>query len=357
MNSPTRKAIVFDNILKVASELGCSEKIIVGLYRGQMYDAAGVPEINNAHENIKKLFWTERCFPYEGDTAWALDQCRQYGTLETYLDLLEGINIRNPFKAAELLYHLSFLSGLPIGEGYNNITYCLHELLAPVQKAYISDAEKRKTVAGIEIAMFPFLQGEDLRCLRAELTNDPQLYAELVSILYKKDSPDSEQGPEVHMNQNLLHNLRSLYQLLEFCPGEENGIVKEEKLRKWVERFSLLLEKSNQSSLLGMLLGRLFAMSPKGEDGSFPCEAVRIVFEEYADSAMVSEFECTVYNSRGVFWDTEGREEKKIAKTYRETADNYSCVYPRLADAFYSLAEQYEAMAKEERIEAENRWH
>ena len=125
-----------------------------------MYDASGVPEIDKADENIKKLFWTERYFPYEGNTAWMLDQCRRYGTLEAYLDLLECINIRNHFKPADLLYHLSFLSGLPKGNGYNNITYCLRELLDTVQKAYVSDVEKRKTVAGIG-RRFEVLAGRD----------------------------------------------------------------------------------------------------------------------------------------------------------------------------------------------------
>lgn len=357
LNSSVRRNVCFKLIIKSAIELGCSEKSIVGLYLGQMYDAEELPEIDKADENIKKLFWTKRYLPFHQNTKWMLDQCRQYGTLDAYLALLLEINRRKHFKPEELLFHLSALLNIRIGDENNSVSYYLRELLVPVQTAYMLDEEKRRIILRIEIAMSPFLEGADFRCLKTEMINDPKLYAELVSVLYKKDSTKSEKTNDKKINQNIIFNLRNLYSKIQFCPGEEEGIVKEEKLQEWINKFIFLLEQNDQKSLQGMLLGRLFAFSPAGTDGYKPCEAVRTMIEKYADSSLLSEYGCTVINGRGVIYIAEGKTNKTAARKYREVADCFSCTYPKTAEIYYALADEYDGMAKEERIEAEAGLH
>lgn len=62
---------------------------------------------------------------------------------------------------------------------------------------------------------------------------------------------------------------------------EKEGEVIYENLKKWIEKFKELLINQKQERLFGNLVGRLLAYSPIGEDGYSPCEAVRMVIEEY----------------------------------------------------------------------------
>ena len=106
--------------------------------------------------------------------------------------------------------------------------------------------------------------------------------------------------------------------------------------------------------MFGFLLGRLWAYSPVGKDKLYPCEAVRASIEKYADENMISEYKIAMFNQRGVFSFSAGREEKVIAERYKNTADHFKIKYPKTAEIFYGMYRQYIAEAEEERIMAEN---
>lgn len=101
-------------------------------------------------------------------------------------------------------------------------------------------------------------------------------------------------------------------------------------------------------------MGRLWAYSPVGKDNLYPCEAVRASIEKYADENMISEYKIAMFNQRGVFSFSAGREEKVIAERYKNTADHFKIKYPKTAEIFYGMYRQYIAEAEEERIMAEN---
>ena len=69
---------------------------------------------------------------------------------------------------------------------------------------------------------------------------------------------------------------------------------------------------NDQESLFTVTLGRLFSFSPLGEDEHEPCEAVRKMIEKYGDDKMISRYQTAVYNRRGVFSPSAGKEELKI---------------------------------------------
>ena len=142
--------------------------------------------------------------------------------------------------------------------------------------------------------------------------------------------------------------------MVEFCPTEKNGIVNTEELEKWVIKFKEILDANDQSSYFGFLLGRLWAYAPIGKDGRYPCEAVRLIIEKYSDEDMLSEYEITVRNQRGVYNPSAGQEEKNIAEKYKENADYLSLKYPNTAKVFYELYRTYMKESENERISAEN---
>lgn len=78
-----------------------------------------------------------------------------------------------------------------------------------------------------------------------------------------------------------------------------------------------------------------WAYSPVGKDKLYPCEAVRASIEKYADENMISEYKIAMFNQRGVFSFSAGREEKVIAERYKNTADHFKIKYPKTAEHLY----------------------
>ena len=173
----------------------------------------------------------------------------------------------------------------------------------------------------------------------------------MVAGLYKKDHESKEARKP---DEQYWHNMYTVYDKAHFCPAEENGEVDEEKLQQWIEKFRILLEQNDQSSLFGSMMGRLFSFSPIGKDGHEPCEAVRTVIENNSDDKMRSSYEISVFNRRGAYSPSAGKEEMRIAEAFRANAEYLRFRYPETAKIFYSLYDNYKRESERERMEAEN---
>ena len=231
--------------------------------------------------------------------------------------------------------------------------YYLTELIKPVQEAYYNDTEKCSQIAHIELAYFYILEWKDMRCFRKEIKRDPEMYAEMASIIYKKDG-EEKQKEQTEEQRNQVTVIYKLFDKAKFCPAEEDGFVDEMQLREWVLKLKSLLESNQQMSLFGFLLGRLLVNSPVGSDNYYPAEAVREIIEEFADEELISEYKLSVYNRRGVFSPSAGREENAIANGFNEMAVFFSTQYPKTSEIYYGLYRTYLADAKREREKAEN---
>ncbi len=84
------------------------------------------------------------------------------------------------------------------------------------------------------------------------------------------------------------------------------------------------------------------------------CPAVRNVIEKYNDDDMKSEHRVGLYNDRGIFSPSAGRDERVLAQGYKDNADYLSLKYPVTASVYKDLYDVYMADAENERGRAEN---
>ena len=115
----------------------------------------------------------------------------------------------------------------------------------------------------------------------------------------------------------------------------------------------MILKKNGQEKLLSKTLGRIFAFSPTGEDGHYPCESIREMIEKYGDNELSRAFQQEVYYSRNCYTPSAGKKELKISEGYVENAQYLDKEYPKTARIFYELSEWYKMDASMQRIEAE----
>ena len=344
---------VFEKVMSRKEELAFDDKFIVALYRIQAENSKDIPLIDSANDKIKTLFWRDKSVYIANNFEWALAECKKYGTVPNYIELLYRAYRNCKFNNESLYSYMIDIHKMPYDSQAENIQFYLSELLRPLQEEYITIPEKAQKLVEIEINFFSILNWEDMKCFQNEIKRTPETYAEIASIIFKKD--DAEKIEERTAEQNKFVNaIYRLYDMAHFCPAEINGTVDLMDLDSWVNDFRKLLSRNHQLSLFGFLLGRLWAFSPAGKDNLYPCEAVREIIEKYGDESMVSEYKVSMFNERGIFSPSAGREERAIAERYKNTADCFKFRYPKTAEIFYSMHRRYIVEAEEERTRSEN---
>ena len=344
----------FKRILDLMEMENSTEECQLRFYDAQARKTKEIPQITYAEEQIKKAFWRSYQVHFPGKEEWALKECARYGTLDIYLRLLNNANQSIQLDMEKLYSYMSDIVNMPLGENRSMLGFDVKSLLEPLQKEYMEDPQKSRKLMEIELYFGQLLDWEDMKCFQKQLKESPELFAELISLIFKKEG--GQEKMQIESQKSYIHNLNNLYEKAEFCPCEHNEEVEEIALRNWIDEFQKILETNRQGKLFGKLLGRLLAFSPKGKDGYEPCEAVRNVIEDTANEEMLRSYKWKIYNMRGVYNASAGTGEQRLARKYQENADYLSTRFPKTASIYYELSRTYQAEAKEEREEAENGW-
>lgn len=343
----------FSKVIKMKDKMNFDDNFIASLYYIEATVTESIPLVANADDKLKDLFWKKNRIYIRKNYDWALSECKKYGSVSIYIEMLYQIARTVKISNEKLYDYIVDIDKMYHDEQVYNIEYTLSELLKPLQKEYLNDSEKARKLIEIEIHFFELLKWENMICFKNEIKKSPDIFAEMVSIIYKKDSGETkiEQTDEQRKYIDIVYRL---YDRAKFCPAEKDGLIDANELDKWISDFKELLKNNGQTRLFGFLLGRLFAYSPQGMDNYYPCEAVRGAIEKYADDSMVSEFKTALYNKRGIFSPSAGRGEKKIAEGYKENADYFKLQYPKTSEIYYDLFRRYTIEAEEQRRIAEN---
>lgn len=230
--------------------------------------------------------------------------------------------------------------------------YYLREVLGKLQQAFISDTEKSVELAMLEWTCVNVLEWEDMKCMQKVMKEEPYFYAVLINIIYK-----TEDNEEVNEEKRELFNMvYSGFDKVKFCPAEKDGVVVYENLKNWIEKFRELLINQKQERLFGSLLGRLLAYSPDGKDGYAPCEAVRMIIEEYYTDSLKKSYVMEEENKRGVHTVDAGKSELILYQKYQKNAEALQEQYPYTAEIYFAISDDYKRWADYERKHAEDEW-
>ncbi len=344
----------YKTIIDSLSSDGCSIEVLAEIYKVEARRTKEVPLVTFAPEPIKKEFWKNCFYCDEYNNFWVLEECKKYAVLDVYLAQIHRIHYRNPLSAEQIFKCFEDIESMPHSEGDQMTGYYVEQLVGVIQRAYIDEPKKCTRIAQIEIMFMNLLDWKNMKCLRHMIKKSPELFAQIINVVFKKDHDTVEKHLK---DQTYIHNMYMIYEKAQFCPMENNGEVSEDKLEQWVEKYRQLLIENDQESLFTSTLGRLFSFSPLGADGHEPCEAVRNMIEKYGDNKMSSRYQTAVYNRRGVFTPSAGKAELRMAVEFKKNAQYLEPYYPQTAKIFYGLYEGYKKESERERIDAENGWY
>ena len=312
--------------------------------------------IASEDEDIKKMYWSKSVRLKISDKAehrvfvWAIRECQKYGSFHTYLEFL--YEIKDKISVQEL-----YKATLEISDIKNNVVnsmtdYYLKGIFDILQKYFIEDDKKCTELATLEWFFRELLEWENMKCMQKIMKDDPTFYASLVSIIYKMDGCEAVDEAK----RKLADKVYSWFNEAKFCPTEKNGKVTYENLKRWIEKFRNLLTSQKQEKLFGNLIGCLLAYSPIGEDGYSPCEAVRMIIEEYYTDSLKTSYVMEEENKRGIHIVDAGKSELILCQRYKENAEVLQEQYPYTAEIYFEISDNYKCESKYERKCAEDEW-
>ena len=348
--------ISMHEILKITKEITQNAKFIAWIISLEPIASEKTALIRNESENAKKEYWRLNLRRVLSDDAeeivclWALNECKEYGTLDSYLQLL--FDVKNRIADSNLYSFIFEIVNIKIHTPTQMTSYYLKELLDILHAKYMDDVEKCTQLALLEWGCRNALEWEDMKCTQRIMKVEPTMYAELVKIIYKSEG-DEEVTEEKTKMANALY---SGFSKAEFCPCEKDGKVDYSELKVWIDTFKDMLIKQKQSGLFEHLIGRLLAFSPLGEDGLMPCEAVRRIIEENYSDSLKRAYAIAVINKRGVHTLSAGQAELQLSQKYKNNAQNLQENYPHTAAIYFYLSDSYKRDAEYERKCAENEY-
>jgi hypothetical protein len=222
----------------------------------------------------------------------------------------------------------------------------------------LEDAHDERA-ARIEFPLLGLLQFQrPPRALHRQMATDPEFFADIVCRVYRADAATSDEGSAADDDEGSESDAAfaelayTLLRSMHTVPGHrDDGSVDGEVLRAWFSETMRLLQETGRGQVANVVLGEVLAWAPPGEDGIWPCEAVRDIVDDTRSDDLDRGLHIGRSNSRGVTSRSPadgGTKERELAKEYRLWASQISARWPRTAGLLRGLAESYEQEA---------RWH
>ncbi len=285
------------------------------------------------------------------ESKYAIDKLLEYNRPYSLMDVLsyseyKDINyiIRILFRGLDL-YPNSEKNGMTL----NSVPS--YDIVNLFEKIYQDGNYDEELVARLELSYLSVFDPDyELKCLTKQLKQTPSLFVELMTYIYKKDTPDESvisEGLEVRASraQDILYRFRSI-------PGYDNqkDTMDDSLFWAWIDEAYRLSREFGYITAFELCVSTLLSYSPIGKDGIWPCECVRNFFEENATETLSRHFIIGRQNQRGVHTVTGGREEKQLAELYAVYADKLMFESPKMAAIVRQISDSYLEESKREQM-------
>lgn len=229
-------------------------------------------------------------------------------------------------------------------------SYLIKQILLIVYQRIGNDFESYPVIFDLEMRLFDVLNWEDMKCCQYWFKRDVNVYADILSLIYKKDDGSFDE----RLGSEKLNRMYVLESEIKFCPGEDNGSINKDILNRWINEFNGRLERQGQSYLFYKKLGKLFAYSPTGTDDLFPHETIREKIEEIGNEELINSFALAIRNKRGIHNVTGGKDEYSLGQKYEKLSKEFAIRYPKTASIFNIISRNYFNESERERRIAES---
>lgn len=187
--------------------------------------------------------------------------------------------------------------------------------------------------------------------LSKEASQSPLFFMQLVAHCFKRsgEGSDPDEWNMPKDKESIRIAATKAYHALDalnVIPGtKDEGAIDVRELREWVIQVRKLAKEYDREDITDQKIGKLLSISSEGEDGVWPREEIREVFEEIASSEISIGMEIGHYNSAGVREVDSSRERLK-AQEYGEMANKVMNKTPFVGKMLNNIADSYERDAE-----------
>lgn len=220
----------------------------------------------------------------------------------------------------------------------------------------LGDAE----MVRLEMAYVPVLTDRESRSgiptISKVLAKEPYSFFQMVAAVFRRndhqnDSELLDLPTDELAAKNFAQRAYEILNNLSVLPGSNQAELNEkiQSAIQWVREVKDYAAKHDRREITSQQIGQLFAICPNGEDGIWPDELTRAVFEEFQDAEIARGFCLAKRNQRGVTWrpnPDNGDQEREIAKSYFGFAEKLSKDFPYVASVLRNLGDDYEHEAE-----------
>lgn len=244
-----------------------------------------------------------------------------------------------------LLAVLGSKSGIEELDNYHTV-----ELIKYLQESETSDKD---ALFRIEWNFLPWLDrfssGSPVT-LKKRLASDPAFFAEAIGLVFHSKKCREDEENDDDQRKHLATNAYKLLTEWNRCPGKlDDGSFSAAAFDAWLNEARRLTEESGHAEVAQIQIGHVLTCAPPDPDGLWIHHAVAAALNFRDTGEMRSGFTTQLFNDRGVFTFTHGKDERALARQNREKADALEAKgYTRFATAMREFAEQYDRQAERE---------
>lgn len=195
-----------------------------------------------------------------------------------------------------------------------------------------------------------FSQGSP-KTLEKRLSQDPSFYCQLISFAFRSKK---EEKKDIEPSEHEQKMAKYAYQLLSECktlPGNQpDGTFSPDLFSSWLEEVKEITKESGHFEVALAQLGGILIHAPKDPGGLWIHTAVAQALNARDAMSMRSGYTVGLYNQRGVFGYTEGKEELDLARINHEKAAELEAEgFNRFSTDMRKFAKTYEREAEYEK--------
>ncbi|MCH9741094.1 MAG: hypothetical protein K0U38_09720 [Epsilonproteobacteria bacterium] len=350
-----------ENILESLTDKQKSEILLVLPFEAKTFEI-----LKKQTESVQKLYWQNInwYFRLEDEDIsyinWIIEQLYSYGFVGTTFQFIShqlysikkgksdnSIDINILFK---ILYEID-----PNDKTINRSD--ISEVIGFLQKSDLKDDELR-------FLEWRYLMLQSFNPIHWEklIINEPKVFAELISYMYKPKNPRDEDSDLTQEQIDMRYtNAKELLQRVHlFREYEDIERMNTEKLKAWVRGARNALKEFDRVKIGDDRLGVFLAKSSKEEDGIFPNKMVCEVIEEFGSKEFEEGFIHEIIYPNGTrstqkAHDSGGELEHGESAKYLQYADAIRFTYPKTSQLLRKVSDWYLREAKREDLRSELR--
>lgn len=172
----------------------------------------------------------------------------------------------------------------------------------------------------------------------------------MLAVVFRSDKDKGQKKEFSEVEKNVAQNAYRLLHGWGTVPGRNHdGTLNGDAFRKWLEEVTRRTKESGHFRIALNQIGQVLPYAPPDPDGLWIHCAVAEALNAKDAAEMRTGFTAELYNMRGVFEFTAGREELEIARQYHKQAEALEeRGFHRFATAMREIAKGYERDAERE---------